>query len=217
VKFVSYYRVSTTKQELGLEAQREAVGRYLSTVQGEVIAEYAEKLSGADNARPALAEAIRASKQHKARLVISTLSRLSRNAAFLLYLRDSQVDFVAADMPSADSFTVGIMALLAQKERELISERTKAALAVLKTKGVKLGNPDGTTARQKALQVVKEQKEAFAAKAIVSIQEIQSTGVTSLKRIADYLNKRGEKTARGKTWNGTAVRRVVGTASLFAK
>ena len=148
-RFVSYLRVSTTKQGangLGVEAQREAVRSYVSGAVGEgasILREYVETESGKRNDRPQLQAAIEHCSLAGARLVIAKLDRLSRNAAFMIGLRDAGVDFVAADMPQADSFTVGILALVAERERDMISQRTKAALAVAKRRGTKLGNPNG--------------------------------------------------------------------------
>lgn len=215
MKFVAYHRVSLERQGLhgnGIEAQRQAVARYLSTLDCELIGTFEEVESGANNKRPQLAAAIQLAKSNKAVLVIAKLDRLSRNAAFLLQLQDSGIDFVACDMPNADKLSVGIIALLAQRERQLISERTKAGLAVAKQRGATLGNPNAATAWTKAVHAIKERKQQFAAAAIKSIQEIQSTGVDTLSRIADCMNKRGEKTSRGGTWTATAVKRVLDCA-----
>lgn len=212
LKFVSYYRVSTDKQGLqgnGIEAQKQGVARYLASLDCELLASFQEVESGANNKRPQLAAAIQMAKSKKAILVIAKLDRLSRNASFLLQLQDARVDFVAADMPGADKFSVGIIALLAQRERELISERTAAGLAVAKQRGVKLGNPNARKAWPKALAAIKERKMEFAKTALKSIREIQGTGVVTLVKIADCLNKRGEKTPRGDRWTPTTVKRVL--------
>lgn len=212
LRFVSYVRVSTTKQGLdgnGIEAQRQAVARYLTTLDCELIGSFEEVESGANNKRPQLQAALQLAKAKKAILVIAKLDRLSRNAAFLLTLQDSGVDFVACDMPNADKLSVGIIALLAQRERQLISERTKAGLAVAKQRGVTLGNPKASKAWGMAVKAIKQRKQEFAVAVLKSIEEIKSTGVQSLSRIADCLNKRGEKTPRGKKWTATAVKRVL--------
>ena len=214
-KFVAYYRVSTDKQGLngnGIEAQKQAVARYLASLDCELMGTFEEVESGANNKRPELAAAIQMAKSKKAVLVIAKLDRLTRNAAFLLQLQDSGIDFVACDMPNADKLSVGIIALLAQRERQLISERTKAGLAVAKQRGAKLGNPHAAKAWAKAVHAIKERKQEFAEIAIKSIREIQGTGIESLSRIADCLNKRGEKTPRGGKWTGTAVKRVIACA-----
>lgn len=216
LKFVSYVRVSTNKQGIdgnGIEAQRQAVARYLQTLDCELIGSFEEVESGANNKRPQLQAALQLAKAKKAILVIAKLDRLSRNAAFLLTLQDSGVDFVACDMPNADKLSVGIIALLAQRERQLISERTKAGLAVAKQRGVALGNPNAAKAWRKAVEAIKGRKAEFAAAMLKSIEEIRSTGVESLSRIADCLNKRGEKTPRGGRWTATAVKRVLECAA----
>ena len=143
-KFVAYYRVSTAQQGhsgLGLDAQRDAVMRYLSNGGWPPLAEFTEietgKGANALDRRPQLQAALAYARKHKATLIIAKLDRLSRNAAFLLTLRDSGVRFLACDMPEANDLTVGIMALVAQQEREAISRRTKEALAVAKARGVK--------------------------------------------------------------------------------
>jgi DNA invertase Pin-like site-specific DNA recombinase len=197
----------------GIEAQKQAVARYLNSLDCELAGSFQEVESGADNRRPQLAQAIKLAKSKKAVLVIAKLDRLSRNAAFLLQLQDSGIDFVACDMPNADKLSVGIIALLAQRERQLISERTKAGLAVAKQRGAALGNPHAAKAWTKAVESIRAGKMEFAKSALVVIREIQGTGVTTLAKIADCLNKRGEKTARGGTWTATAVKRVLACAA----
>lgn len=138
MKLVAYYRVSTAKQGesgLGLEAQRNAVRSY---ARGEdVIAEeFTEVESGKLDERPVLAQAIAKAKEVDGTLVIAKLDRLSRKASFIFSLRDSGVRFVACDMPEANSLTIGIMAVMAEHERELISKRTKEGLAAKKRRKV---------------------------------------------------------------------------------
>src|SRR4051794_13540802 len=119
-KFVSYLRVSTAKQGrsgLGLEAQRQAVAEHLNGGRWTLVAEHVEVESGRRNDRPALAKALADCRIHGATLIVAKLDRLSRNAAFLLTLRDSGVQFVAADMPQANALTVGILAVVAEAER----------------------------------------------------------------------------------------------------
>src|SRR3954471_22044869 len=130
-KFISYLRVSTAKQGasgLGIDAQRKAVTDYLNGGRWSLITEVVEVESGKRSDRPKLAEALRLCRLHNATLVIAKLDRLSRDAAFLMKLQNEGVRFVAADMPEANEMVVGIMAVVAQAERKMISARTKAAL-----------------------------------------------------------------------------------------
>jgi len=218
-RFVAYYRVSTDKQGIqgnGIEAQKQSVARYLASHDCELLASFEEVESGANNKRPELSKAINLARSKKAILCIAKLDRLSRNAAFLLQLQESHIDFVACDMPNADKLSVGIIALLAQRERELISERTKAGLAVAKSRGARLGNPNPTESLKRASEAIQERKRVFAASVSKSIREIQSTGIRSFNRIADCLNKRGETTARGGKWTAKAVTRVLASISVGA-
>jgi DNA invertase Pin-like site-specific DNA recombinase len=141
-KFVSYLRVATDRQGqsgLGLEAQRAAVRDWLDGGRWTLIEEFVEVESGAKNGRPKLDAALAMARAHGATLVIAKLDRLSRDAHFLLGLQKAGVKFVAVDMPEANEMVVGIMAVVAQAERKMISARTKAALAAAKAKGKKLG------------------------------------------------------------------------------
>ena len=151
-----------------------------------------------------------------ATLVIAKLDRLSRNAAFLLTLRDSGVRFLAVDMPEANDLTVGIMALVAQQEREAILRRTKEALAAAKARGVKLGNPNGAAALRRAGKggqalraAVSANADEFAAGLAPVVEELQRDGITTLRGIADELNRRGLVTRRGGRWHLSNVRNLV--------
>src|ERR1700676_2706529 len=141
-KWISYLRVSTDRQGksgLGLEAQRTSVTDFLNGGQWKLIKEFVEVESGKRADRPQLEAALAACRLHGAKLVIAKLDRLSRDAHFLLGLDKAGVDFVAADMPNANRLTVGIMAMVAEEERRMISVRTKAAPQDAKTRGTKLG------------------------------------------------------------------------------
>ena len=211
--FVLYRRVSTNRQGqsgLGLESQDETVRRYVANQQGTVVGEFVEVESGKNNDRPQLTEALAACRRLKATLVVAKLDRLSRNAEFLLRLQNGNVDFVCCDCPNVDRFTVGILALVAQRERELISERTRSALQMAKKRGVRLGtrNPD----RQVKLMVegYRRQKMDFISKVRPIIDEIKSTGVTTLKGIGECLTRRGIPTRTGKTvWFPSTVKTVI--------
>src|SRR6516165_10069055 len=144
-KFVAYFRVSTDRQGksgLGLEAQRETVMNYLNGGRWTLVGEFTEVESGKRADRPELEKALAACKKQKAKLVIAKLDRLSRNLAFIATLMESGVEFVAVDNPHANKLTIHILAAVYQHEREMISERTKAALAAAKKRGQRLGNPD---------------------------------------------------------------------------
>jgi DNA invertase Pin-like site-specific DNA recombinase len=211
-KFVAYFRVSTDRQGksgLGLEAQREAVLDYLNGGSWQLVAEFTEVESGKHADRPQLAAALAACRKNKARLVIAKLDRLSRNLAFIAALMDSGVEFVAVDNPHANKLTVHILAAVAQHEREAISERTRAALAAAKARGVKLGNPRLAEAREGVLAARVAAADAFAANVRPIIKEIQTSGVGSLRGVAKALTARGVATARGGVWTAVQVSDVL--------
>ncbi|GLI94978.1 recombinase family protein [Methylocystis echinoides] len=215
--FVAYLRVSTAKQGqsgLGLDAQQRAVESYLNGGDWSLVATFVEIESGKRDDRPKLQEALEACKLYGATLVIARLDRLSRDAHFLLGLLKSGVKFVCCDMPQADSFMVGIMAQLAQKERELISERTKAALQSAKARGVKLGGDRGTfqevaiAGRVKGNEAIVREADERAERLSKLIGELQGRGL-SLNAIARELDQRGIPSARGGRWTATSVRNVL--------
>lgn len=210
-RLVAYERVSTARQGasgLGLEAQRKVIGDFAVSRGAEVLARFTEVESGRKADRPELLKALHLAKVTGATLVIAKLDRLSRNAAFLLALRDSGVRFVAVDMPEANDLTVGIMALVAQAEREAISRRTKEALAVAKAHGMKLGNPNGAASLRRAgkggaalREAVSANAAAFAADLAPVLADIRAAGHTSLRAMAAELTQRGIQTRRGGGWN----------------
>jgi DNA invertase Pin-like site-specific DNA recombinase len=207
-RFVAYYRVSTTKQGqsgLGLEAQQSAVAAYLNGGRWELVGEFVEIESGKKNDRPQLAQALKVAKANKATLVIAKLDRLARNVHFISGLMESDVDFVACDMPDANRLTIHILAAVAEHEREMISQRTKAALAAAKARGTKLGGSDKGRDIGKAREKMVEKADAFAASLSPVLREIQEAGITSLSGIARALTARGVQTARGGSWTAKAV------------
>jgi len=210
---VAYYRVSTSKQGingLGMEAQQAAVREFLSSGKStELIGEFSEVESGKRKNRPELEKAIALCRKAKARLVIAKLDRLARNAAFTLALRDSGVDFVAADMPDANKLTIGIMALIAEDERDRISARTKAALAQAKRRGVQLGNPKLSKARALATKAKQREATRFARELEPVVEEIIESGVKSHFGIARCLNRRGYKTPTGKEFRPQSVKNLI--------
>jgi DNA invertase Pin-like site-specific DNA recombinase len=206
-RIVAYRRVSTQKQGqsgLGLEAQSEAIAAYAERIGATVLETFTEVESGKRNDRPELGKAIHLAKVTGATLVIAKLDRLSRNAAFLLTLRDAGVDFEAADMPDANTLTIGIMALVAQQEREAASRRTREALQAAKRRGVRLGNPNGASALQRAGKGNSASREAAAANAANKAADLRPVleavidgGCSSLSGIATEFNRRGIKTTSG--------------------
>lgn len=246
-RYVSYLRVSTVRQGasgLGLEAQREAVAAYIRMrsvdSQGgtEHLHEYVEVESGKVNDRPQLQAALRHAKHSKAILIIAKLDRLSRNAAFLLTLRDSGAKFVAADMPDACDLTIGVLALVAEHERKMIQARTKAALAVKRevyareratleaageepvrrlkdgtVKPLRLGNPNGAEALKgigngAAVKMVKASAQARAEDLREVLADVDPTSALSARRLAGELNDRGFVSPRGGRWTAQSVIRL---------
>ena len=215
-RFIAYYRVSTKRQGrsgLGLEAQKAAVAQFIGD-EDLLIKEFSEVESGKNNRRPELAKALEACRLHQATLVIAKLDRLARNASFLMGLRDAGVEFVAVDMPEANRMTVGILAVVAEAEAEAISQRTKAALAAAKARGVKLGTAGPQNlknVRRVSVEGVKEVKRLAdqRAKSLEAIVVPLMQGGASLNQIAHRLNEENIPTARGGQWSATQVRRVL--------
>jgi DNA invertase Pin-like site-specific DNA recombinase len=215
--FIAYYRVSTERQGrsgLGLDAQRKAVADFLNGGRWELLEEFVEVESGKRSDRLELAKALKACRARRATLVIAKLDRLARDAHFLLGLQKAGVDFVAADMPTANRLTVGIMALVAEEEARMISARTKAALAAAKARGAKLGfaNParlDRHEVSAKGVAAVTAAADQHAANVLPIVRSIQAAGVVSLHGVADALNARGIHTARGGKWYAATVRNML--------
>jgi DNA invertase Pin-like site-specific DNA recombinase len=217
---ILYFRVSTAAQGrsgLGLEAQRHAVEAFCARRGCVVLAEFTEVESGKRNERPELLKALHHAKVTGATLVVAKMDRLSRNLAFLATLQDSGARFVAADMPEANELTVNIMGAVAQAEREAISTRTKEALLAAKARGVKLGNPNGAAALQRAgrgngaaVEALKAGANDHAANLAPIIAHLQAEGLTSLRELAGALNERRMLTPRGGNWHPTSVKNLLG-------
>ncbi len=210
-RYVSYLRVSTQKQGiqgLGMEAQRSAVTQFING--GSILLkEFVEVESGKNDKRNELKAAIQYCKENDAELVIAKLDRLSRNASFVFALRDSGVRFVCCDMPDANNLTIGIIALLAQNEREAISTRTKAALAEKKKQGFKLGNNNLTAEGVKnSIATRRENRDEHNKKALLTAQSLRKLG-SSYKKIADKLNDAGFLTIREKKYHSQTVKRML--------
>jgi len=205
--FLSYLRVSTNRQGhdgLGIEAQREAVRRYCDQIGAELLGEFVEVETGKNSDRPVLAEALAACRSQKATLAIAKLDRLSRSVSFIAGLMDAKTPFVAVDMPFATPLVLHVMAAFAEHERIQIAARTKAALAAAKARGVKLGTHGAVLAAQH-----KASATAFAMSVAPHIAAARSSGATTLRALADYLNATGVPTREGSTWYPASVGLVV--------
>lgn len=206
-QFVSYLRVSTQRQGfegLGIEAQRQAVEAHIRRVGGTLLEEYVEVESGAAKDRPILVQSIAHCREAKAILIIAKLDRLARNVAFVSALMENGVEFVAVDAPYANKLFVHILAAFAEHERTIISERTKAALAAAKARGVRLGRNGECLAIQHKAEAVR-----FALKLRSSISKLINRGAETLSQIADGLNEEGLRTREGALWKPPTVQRVL--------
>ena len=217
---VAYVRVSTSQQGrsgLGIEAQRAALARFADGEGFEIVADYVEvetgKGSDALDRRPELSAALAKARALRCPVAVAKLDRLSRNVHFISGLMSHRVAFVVADLgPDVDPFVLHLYAALAEKERALISGRTKSALAAAKAKGVKLGNPNIEAAREAAVAAVKAEANRAAGNVLPVIAEIQKAGTTSLRAVADALNARGVRTPRGGKWHAMSVRNALARA-----
>ena len=218
--YIAYYRVSTNKQNLGLEAQRTSVANYLNNIEGaSLIAEYSEHESGKQDNRTELLKAIADCKRTNSTLIIAKLDRLSRNVSFVFSLKDSGVDFIACDLPQFNTLTLAIFVGLAQQERELISQRTKAALRELKRKGVKLGKPnasfsDSDRAKASESNKAKAMNHPNTQKAVAVIKLLLKE-TRSLTRIAQSLNDGGFRTMNDKLFTPCGISRLIKRHALI--
>jgi len=200
--YISYIRVSTQRQSrsgLGLEAQTEMIKRFIKN-DDEIVGSYVEVESGKRKDRPQLKLAIETAQRYGAKLLIAKIDRLARNVSFVSELMEAGIEFTAVDLPEANRFTIQLMAALAEQEARMISERTKAALAQAKKRGVKLGKPENLSG-----SAIKKGREAMQSNAFNDKHNMRAGHITilmrrenvSFKRIANYLNENGYKTRRG--------------------
>lgn len=223
MKLIAYYRVSTRKQEktrLGLGAQQAAVHVYAAAQGTQIVAEFTEVETGKSATRPQLAAAIRQAKALGAILVIAKLDRLSRNVAFTATLMDSGLEFVALDCPHANRLTIHILAAVAEDEARRISERTKAALAVRKAQGVKLGaaSPNsafrrgaqrGWLAGSERAQLLRARRLEEAYGPILPTMRAMRDAGQSLSAVAEWLNQQGYRTTRNRLFTRATVLRAL--------
>ena len=210
---ISYIRVSTQaqgKSGLGIEAQRATLKHFFEVEGLELIGEYLEvetgKGSDALERRPVLKAALAAARKSKAAVAVAKLDRLSRDVAFVSSLMAQRVPFITAELGvGADPFMLHLFAALAEKERAMISSRTKAALAVAKERGTILGNPNLAKARESAEIGKSNAATAFAINVAPIIASIQGTGIVSMRGIARELIARRVATARGGVWSPVQV------------
>ena len=208
--YIAYYRVSTQRQGqsgLGLEAQQKAVQGFLQA-SDKIVAEYTEIESGKRNDRPELAKALAYAKTIGATLLIAKLDRLARNLHFITGLQESKASFQAVDNPNANTLMVQLLAMIAEHDARMTSERTTVSLAAAKARGVKLGvnNP---IIRQSAINGNKAKGDASAEAGLAMIQAIPDYDTMSLNALAKALNDKGFKTVRGKDWTPMQVSRVL--------
>lgn len=205
--YITYCRVSTGRQQqsgLGIEAQQEAVHRYAIQTDSLIIAEYVETESGAKSDRPQLAKALAHCRRAKATLLIARLDRLSRSLSFVAQLLDANVEIRCADMPEANRLLLQMLAVFGEHERQMIRERTRAALAAAKARGTVLGaNGKVLAAKHQA------EAKAYAEGLRPAIEQARMAGCLSLPEIADFLTAQGHQTAWGGRWHPMTVRRVL--------
>ena len=212
-KYVLYFRVSTTRQGRsghGLAAQRRDIDLYLTSHGGEVIQEFVEVMSGGRDDRPELKTAIDLCKANGWTLLVSKTDRLSRDVEFVARLcKDKKLSIKIAQIPNADNFQIHLFAALASQEREFISQRTKAALAAAKARGVVLGNPKIAEINRTRRRTAKKIANQYAP----IVLPLRTKGLTYFE-IASTMNQMGIRTSRGKEFKPTSVKRIVDRASV---
>ncbi len=224
-KLVAYTRVSTDKQGasgLGLEGQLAAIDAYAKQTGGTVILTFTEVESGKRSDRPELARAIAHARRTKSVLVVAKLDRLARNVAFLSRLMEAGIEFVACDNPQANRLTIQILAAVAENEAKAISDRTKAALAAAKRRGIPLGSArpghwegredrrlEGAKNGAKASLAVRSRAATEAYADLMPFVSELRTGGASFAAIAVRLNGEGYTTSRGKPFTPMSVHRIL--------
>ena len=214
---ITYVRVSTAQQGrsgLGIETQRAALVRFAETEGFEVVGEFVEVESGkgadALDRRPQLALALSAARKAKCPVVVAKLDRLSRDVHFISGLMAHRVPFIVAELGvDADPFMLHLFAALAEKERSLIAQRTTAALAAAKARGVRLGNPRIEAARAEAVKATKANANRNAVAILPVVRQMQDAGARTLREVAEALNVRGIATPRGGKWYATSVKNLL--------
>ena len=217
---IAYIRVSTERQGksgLGIEAQREAIARFVAAEGLDLIAEHVEVETGkgadALDRRPVLREALAQARKAKAAVVVAKLDRLSRDVAFIAGLMAHRAPFIVAELGmDTDPFVLHMFAALAQK-RSMIAERTRLALAQKKAQGAVLGNRTNLPeAQAKGAAANRDGADAFAANVLPIVWQLQAAGATGFRAIARALNDRGVRTARGGEWHDSTVRNLLARA-----
>jgi DNA invertase Pin-like site-specific DNA recombinase len=217
-KYVAYYRVSTMKQGisgLGLEAQARTIKNHVELSKGEIVASFTDIKSGKDRDREGLQKALRECRLTGATLIVANVTRLARETKTLIEIRDSSVNAICCDIPNAGKFVFGMYANMAEYERDLISERTKAALQAAKARGVTLGNPtldlvrntDTTAARAALVSRAKARNNEL--QQVISEIKGDTDNELTLREIAEKLNEAGYTTSRGGQFHATSVNRIL--------
>jgi DNA invertase Pin-like site-specific DNA recombinase len=218
---VAYVRVSTARQGrsgLGINAQRDALTRFAAAEGFEIVSEFAEVETGkgadALDRRPQLSAALIEARRHRCPVAVAKLDRLSRDVHFISGLMAHRVPFLVVELgPDVDPFILHLFAALAEKERAMISARTKAALAAAKARGVKLGNPKLREARERAVTLAavatRVIADRHAAAVVPIIRELQRAGAKTLREIANALNSRGVVSPRGGQWYAASVKNAL--------
>ena len=206
--------VATRTIRIGLGSPKGRVGRFAETEGFEIVREYVDvetgKGSDALERRPQLAAALAEARRLHCPVAVAKLDRLSRDVHFISGLMAHRVAFLVAELgPDVDPFILHLFAALAEKERALISVRTKAALKAAKSRGVRLGNPKLDVARDKAIARITTNADQHASNVWPLIRDIQRAGATTLRQIADALNARGITTPRGGKWYATSVKNAL--------